>query len=420
MSHDSLMFRAMLIGAFVAGTSSLAQVAHPSAAQPPPPAPAAPTVPERAFVGARTPDSLAKLVMTRFVSGTALAFDSVFPDPLGRAVVETALQHKNRRSVGLSRVLWSDASRAVLLLTGIVHSGEGSGIETGSDETNGVRRFSGLYEAVRGADSWMISRQIPLDTLNYIRGQTLHVALSPGKRSDITDTLAVTIGSPYGLAVRFNTAARLASVRLDGRPARYAFGGGVLWIEAPKPDASRRSQLVLRYAIADQHTPPPARAHAAAKTAAHAARSDSVVAYGALNNTDVWHPFFSYDSGNDFGPMSVTATIPAVYRLTTSVPQTETVHNGIRTVHGESMHNQFLLALHLRPCLETGDDADRRPAIRDVPHAGIPLLLRHARARSPAASITYSFPGSASLSCLPTISPSWRIGRSDTKASPCG
>jgi hypothetical protein len=37
--------------------------------------------------------------------------------------------------------------------------------------------------------------------------------------------------------------------------------------------------------------------------------------------------------------------IPARYRLTTSVPQTEVVRNGVRIVHGETMHPQFLLAL---------------------------------------------------------------------------
>ena len=43
--------------------------------------------------------------------------------------------------------------------------------------------------------------------------------------------------------------------------------------------------------------------------------------------------------------MTVTVTIPAVYRLTTSIPQTEQVANGIRTVRGESIHPQFILSL---------------------------------------------------------------------------
>lgn len=340
MSHHLSTFRVVLIGVFLATATAGAQAANPSAPQAQPAAADADEVPTRALVGAPSPDSLARLVMARFASGTALAFDSVYPDPLGRAVLASALDRKETRSIGLTRVLRRTPTRAVLLLTGIVHSGEGSGMETGSDETNGVRRFSGLYEAVRGGDGWTVTRQIPLDTLNFIRGQRLNVALSPGLRSEIIDTLAVTIGSPDGLAVRLNNAARIASVRLDGHAARYAFGGGVLWIAAEKPDTSRRSRLVLHYSIADQYTPPDS-----GRGGAHKAHEDSVVAYGALNNTDVWHPFFSYDSSHDFGPLSVTATIPSVYRLTTTVPQTESVHNGIRTVHGVSMHPQFLLAL---------------------------------------------------------------------------
>ena len=58
-----------------------------------------------------------------------------------------------------------------------------------------------------------------------------------------------------------------------------------------------------------------------------------------------WLPFFNYDSGNDFASLTVTATIPAVYKLTTSVPQTEHVVGDLRTVHGESVHPQFILSL---------------------------------------------------------------------------
>jgi hypothetical protein len=340
-----------LIPALALGVSVAAQSAASTPAQLQSHETVAP--PGRATVGAATPDALGRVVMQRFASASAPAFDSVYPDPLGRAVVESAIQHKETRSIGLIRVLESTASRAVLLLTGTVHSGEGSGMETGSDETNEVRRFSGLYEASRSGGSWMIARQIPLDTLNFIRGQALHVALSPGRHSDILDTLAVTVGGPYGLAFRLNNAAHIALVQLDGRPAHYAFGGGVIWIDAPPSGASRLSKLVLRYTIADEHTPPPA-----AKTGKATARRDSVVAYGALNNTDVWNPFFGYDSGNDFSLMSVTATIPARYRLTTSVPQTEVVRNGVRIVHGETMHPQFLLALIY--------DKDWQPATKQI------------------------------------------------------
>lgn len=328
--------RALLFGALAASGPLSAQSAQASSASQAP-APASPA--DHAVLGAATPAALATLVMDRFASGTVESFDSVYADPLGRAVVESAVRNEGKRAVGSARVLEASGDRAVLLLTGAVRSGNGSGMETGSDETNVVRRFSGLYEATRSGSSWMLTRQIPLDTANFIRAQTLHVALAPGKQSDILDTMSVSIGSPYGLAMRLNNATQIASVRLDGRPAKYEMSGGVLWIDAPKRDASRRSQLVLRYSIADEKQPD------SSKTVAKPAPADTVPAYGALNNTDVWHPFFNYDSSHDFGPLAVTVTVPAQYRLTTSVPQTESVSNGVRTVHGESMHPQFLLAI---------------------------------------------------------------------------
>lgn len=324
----------VLLAAVAAGTRAAAQAA---AGAPPTPA-------TSAVLGAPTPDSLAGLVMARFAAGTAVAFDSVYPDPLGRQVLATAVQRGLTRAAGLRRVLWADSTRAVLLLTGTVRAGHGSGLETGSDETNRVRRFSGLYLALRSGGSWMIARQLPIDTLNAIRAQTLHVALSPGHRSMIVDTLAISIGSPYGLAMRLNNAARIGSVRLDGRPAGFKLAGGVLWIPRPRPSTPVLSpvpdtRLVLRYSIANEKK---ADSAGAAPRTAHA---DTVPTYGALNNTDVWHPFFNYDSGNDLAQLSATVTLPARYRLTTTVPQTETVHGGVRTVHGESMHPQFLLAL---------------------------------------------------------------------------
>jgi hypothetical protein len=332
--RTSRALAATLLGALAASASLSAQGAQASAA-PQAPAPAPP--PDHAVLGAETPAALAKLVMDRFASGTAQSFDSVYPDPLGRAVVESAVGNEDKRVVGTTRVLATSADRAVLLLTGTVRSGGASGMETGSDETNRVRRFSGLYEATRTGSTWMLTRQIPLDTASYIRAQTLHVALSPGKHSDILDTMSVDIGSPYGLAMRLNNATQIASVQLDGHPAKYELGGGVLWVDAPKRPASRHSRLVLHYSIADEHQPDTS---AAAKTA-----PDTLPAYGALNNTDVWHPFFNYDSSHDFGQLAVTVTVPAQYKLTTSVPQTESVRNGVRTVHGQSMHPQFLLAI---------------------------------------------------------------------------
>ncbi|HSU95575.1 MAG TPA: hypothetical protein VLI40_00005, partial [Gemmatimonadaceae bacterium] len=323
----------LLAGSNLQAQSRLSATAAGSAPPRPVPAYAMPG-PATVTVGASTPDSLAQLVLDRFATGTPAAFDSIYPDPFGRMVVASASGGKTTREAGLHRVLYADGNRAVLLLTGTVQSGTGTGLGAGSDETNRVRRFSGLYEAVQSNGVWMLTHQIPLDTANYIHTQTLHVALTPGKESRIVDTLSLTVGSPYGFAARINNATQIQELRLDGRPVKYALGGGVLWIKAP---ARPRSQLVMKYTIAEDRDTASAKAKPAAR--------DTTPAYAAMNNTDAWHPFFNYDSGHDFGQLTVTATVPAEYRLSTTIPQTETVANGVRTVHGTSMHPQFLLAL---------------------------------------------------------------------------
>jgi len=296
-----------------------------------------------AMLGAPTPDSLARLVMSRFASATPDAFDSVYVDPLGRDVVRTAAQQRSSRRADLQRVIRQGADRAVLLLTGTVYPArerpQPLDAAAGSDETNRVRRFSGFYEAVRANDTWRLGRQLPLDSLNYIRAQAVHAAITPGKGLEILDTLTLDIGSPYGFAARFNNAARIVSMTFDGSPVRYEFGGGVFWIDA-KPKRSVR--LVVQSTLVESRIAGQVPARDSTRSGP---AQDATPAFGAYHNTDAWLPFFNYDSGNSFAHLSATVRIPAAYRLTTSVPQTETVKGGERTVLARSGHPQFLLAL---------------------------------------------------------------------------
>ena len=296
-----------------------------------------------ATLGAPSPDSLAHLVMSRFASADPDAFDSVYADPLGRDVVRTAAQQRSLRRADLQRVIWQSADRAVLLLTGTVYPArerpQPLDAGAGSDETNRVRRFSGFYEAIRTNDTWRLGRQLPLDSLNYIRAQAVQAVITPGKGLETVDTLTLDIGSPYGFAARFNNAAKIVSMTLDGAPVRYEFGGGVFWIDA-KPKRSAR--LVVQSTLVESRIPgavPPRDSTRSGPA------QDSTPAFGAYHNTDAWLPFFNYDSGNSFAHLTVTVRIPDAYRLTTSVPQTETVKDGVRTVVGRSGHPQFLLAL---------------------------------------------------------------------------
>ncbi|HEY2025810.1 MAG TPA: M1 family aminopeptidase [Gemmatimonadaceae bacterium] len=303
--------------------------ASPAAAQTPA---ADPTL---AALGAPTPDSLARLVAARFATGTETDFDSVFIDPLGRRVLQAAVQRKSTREGGPAHVLAVNGDRAVLLVAPLVRSGRGRGISSGGNATNQVRRLSGFYDARRVDGTWRLGHQIPLDSGNVIHAQHIHVALDPGHESRIVDTLDLTVGARHGFAARLNTDVQLATVRLDGRDVAHQLAGGVLWIDAPPQP---RSQLVLAYTIADEVPERSDTAHASPAPV-------GPPVFGALENTDAWLPFFGYDSPNGFALLSVTATIPAAYKLTTSMPQTERVENGLRIVHGESIHPRFILSL---------------------------------------------------------------------------
>jgi len=291
-------------------------------------APHAAIPPRASSTGAPTPDSLARVFLERFAADSPAAFDSVDPDSESRTVMHGAIKKKLAREAGLGRVVWRDSKHAILLLTGTIKA------DNGSDETNLVRHFSGFYLAEVHNGSWSIARQLPIDTLNFIRGQALHVDVAPGRGIAVVDTLAIAIGGRWGFAARLNNDVRISRLRLDGDSTAWAFGGGVLWIGAPR---RANAQLVLTYDLRDGSQPP--------KDTASRAAADSVPAFGAYHNTDGWHPIFSYTSANDMATMSLTARIPAAYHLTTTLPQTETIANGVRTVTGRSTYPAWLLSM---------------------------------------------------------------------------
>jgi hypothetical protein len=303
---------ALAAAVYAAASASL------SAAQTPPP------------FGAPTPEALATLFMQRFSSGTPEEFAAVNPDSAGRVFMREA---RGTRHTELAEVIWRSGDHAVLLLGGVARAGATAprNAAVGSNETNGARHFSGFYDAVASGGDWIVTHQIPFDSANFIRTQRLVVDIVPADSIHVVDSVGIAVGVPYGFGVRLNNAVQLHTVTVDGKPADHLFGGGVLWIKTPKTTTAK---LVLDYSLA-------------ASRGARASDSAAAVApaFGAYNNTDVWHPFFDYLSSNELAQISITARIPAEYYLTTTIPQTDTVQDGVRIVRGRSLHNEFALAL---------------------------------------------------------------------------
>lgn len=278
---------------------------------------------------ASSPRELAAMVLQQFASGSAEEVSSVDPDPGGQAVVARAIKQKAVRQGNLGEVIWQDPDRAVLLLTGTVvtaNSGE---------ETTNSRGFSGLYEAGKSSDGWKITRRIPIDQDNHILSQAVDCTIVPGQRIEVQDRVAISVGGAYGFAVRLNDRAKLREVTFDSKPVKHEFGGGVLWIDAPKRP---RATLSLLYSLAGE-------SHNETAGTAETRVASGPPAYGEFLNVDVWMPLFDFDSANDTAPISITARIPATYYLTTSIPQTQTVSDGTRIVRGHTDEPEFTLTL---------------------------------------------------------------------------
>src|SRR5262249_36552594 len=175
-----------------------------------------------------SPEALVQGVRDRFATGSAEAFDSLYSDPAGRAVVRGAIAAKAVRRGDLAAVLVRRPHSAIVLLAGTVLSG------SSEDEANRTRAFSGLYRAADSAGGWRLDAKLPIDDENAIRAQQLEVRVTPGRGIEVTDRLSIVVGNDAGFVARLNGRARLTTVRLDGRPVRHLFGGNLLWIAAPR------------------------------------------------------------------------------------------------------------------------------------------------------------------------------------------
>ncbi|HEX4807313.1 MAG TPA: M1 family aminopeptidase, partial [Bryobacteraceae bacterium] len=286
------------------------------------------SAPGAASSTAATPSELAKLVLQRFATGSAQEFDDSVPDPGAQGVVSAAIRRNATRVSNLGQVIWSGPERAVLLLTGTVAD------KSSSSETIRSRHFSGLYEAVKSEKGWSISRQLPFDTGNHILSHTVDATIVPTQSIAVKDTLDITADNEYGFAVRLNDRAELSTVTLNGEPVQYAFGGGVLWFQSPQ---RRKAKLFLAYTLAEDRDSKGPPKDAAAKLEAQN--------YGSFANADVWLPIFDFDSANGTGDFQITVRLPAAYYLTTSISQTESVENAVRTIVGHSDIPAFALTL---------------------------------------------------------------------------
>ncbi|HEV2147868.1 MAG TPA: M1 family aminopeptidase [Longimicrobiaceae bacterium] len=221
------------------------------------------------------------------------------------------------------------------------------------DETIFSGAFSGIYEAKWVGGTWLLARRVPAEAQNRILAQHLHVAVIPGRGMRVVDTLDVVVGNPDGLTLRLNHRARLHEIRFDGQGVDHALGGGLLWIRAPSPG---RARLALSYSL-DVET----------DTLSEPNSGMFHPAFGHVRSQYYWHPRFEGESGADRADFVLTARIPAEYHLATSIPQTETVSGGVRTVRAQAARPTDALTLLY--------DREWHVAIRRFGHLGLQTFL---------------------------------------------
>ncbi len=274
--------------------------------------------------GADSPEALGRRVLAGFEARRPAAFDTLVPDAEPREVVAMAAENDWPLRPGEAEVVSRSDDRAVLRITGVPVWGN-----TG-DETIISRMFSGLYEARRADGGWRLERRIPVDEANHLRAQALDVVIEPGRGLRVRDSLAIEVGGGNGWWAYLNHAARLDTVRLDGRAADFRFSGGLLWLRAaPGP---HRLELVYGVDVARD-------------SAGRANSGRFGPDFGHVRNQYFWHPFFDFGSDAGQADIRVRVTAPAEYHVATGVAQADRVEGGTRVVEGRSAAPTFALSL---------------------------------------------------------------------------
>lgn len=275
--------------------------------------------------GPATPEALARLVLERLTGGDMESFREVYPFEPGLKAQAAAWEVDLATASPL--VLRRSEDRALILL------GAWPELGNSGDETIVGRSFSGLYLASRDDDGWRLTQKVPVDAGNRILRQTLHVDLDPARGLDVTDTLRVELGGEHGFGVFLNRTAELRDVRLAGRPVESVFSGGYLWLDTPE-DLKGLTDVVVSY-----HLP------VATDTLGGANSGRFAEAHGHVRNQYFWHPFFDFGSERDRATFDVTVRAPERYRVVTSLPQRDTVRDGVRTTRGKSTQPIYALTL---------------------------------------------------------------------------
>ena len=262
-----------------------------------------------------SPPELAKAVVQQWSTGSEASFAAVYPFREGR----NDFASRPSRSSGLANAIRTSDSRAVLLLSGV------PAFANSGDATILGRGFSSLYEARAEGDRWKLTARIPPENTGQILAHLMKVSIRPGDGLSVEDRMRIRVKGADGFAVRLNHAAKIEHISA----AAHAFGGGLLWADLPEGE----TELTIRYSIAVEKGP--------ADTNSACFLEDS----GHVRNQYFWHPFFEFNSPNNWADFSIEVRIPRDYRVSTSLPQTERVEGAERVIEARTIQKAAALTL---------------------------------------------------------------------------
>jgi hypothetical protein len=261
-----------------------------------------------------SPEALAEAVLTAFGHRDTSAFRQVYPFEPGRALLQSAIGDSVQAVPVFGKVLRRNDPWALLMLAGYLRYGNSG------DETSTARRFSGLYLATSNRSGvWRLRGRLPLEEQGGLQSHRLVVDLQPGFGLAVVDSLIATVRDTNGLAVRLNHTAAVRGVFVSGQPAAYEFGGGVLWIDAPRAD---RLPVVISY-----------RLDVARDSLGNPNSGRFTPMYGHVRNQYFWHPFLWFD---DAAMFHITVTAPASAHVATDLDQTEVVRDERRVIEAST------------------------------------------------------------------------------------
>lgn len=227
---------------------------------------------------------------------------------------------------GQSRIIKINRDSALVLLTGTLLYGNSGG------ETISSAMYSGVYIFKILSGKWTMTGKLEADRKNQLKSHAITAFVDPvGGTLSVDDTLTINTKESYGFVIILNHRAKITSLQLNHKNISYQFDGGILWAGSP---AGSKQKLSLSYTIT-------------VDTLQKDKNSGYFNAtYGHVRNQFFWHPFFSFSSENDLANFSVRISIPSIYHLSTSLPQTDTIIGSNRIIKAQTPYPTYALGLY--------------------------------------------------------------------------